>query len=338
MKTDSFRKVKVGESEITCMPSNINLDEWNETSIPNTSSEASMSSVHASSTRSLNPTSRFLSRFSLIPGNISFRLSRTTSLGSSRPCPVSSASLSIFDNEEEHNLHPRPCGSLINRNETQQCSGLLPASFVNQIPSQCHEDTPNNLRSNAPTSGLPSNSLSNPTGGIGTTEGLDVNLFSPRIQTETENIETRHIDRRNGAREPVGTNVSFSRTLSVGRLRERVLRRSTVSDLTFCPLQRERELGDASQDTGRQAVEGDSRVSPSDHSAISSSTSGYPPSSMSNSMFSIQNYEVETSRSRQGRYQDLLEHRSNFLERRRRIRSQVCGFSEFWVTVENLII
>ena len=274
---------------MTCMPSNIGLDGWGETS-------------------------------------------RTTSLGSSSPRPVSSANLSIFDNEDEHNLHPGSPGCLINRSVTQQRSNLLPASFFNQIHAQCHEDASNNSRSNVPTSGILGNLQSNSTDGVCTREGPDVNLLSPRSQTATENVDndTTHIDQRNGAREPVERNFHFSRTLSVGRLRDRVLRRSTLSDLTFFPLQQERELRDASlpsQDIiDRQAVEGDSRVSPSDHSTINSSTNRYPPSSMSNSMFSIQDYEGETSGLREGRYQDLLEHRSNFLERRRRIRPQVCGF------------
>ncbi|KAF7112801.1 hypothetical protein RHSIM_RhsimUnG0191300 [Rhododendron simsii] len=38
----------------------------------------------AFSSQSLHPSSRFLSRFNFIPGNVSFRLSRATSLGSSR--------------------------------------------------------------------------------------------------------------------------------------------------------------------------------------------------------------------------------------------------------------
>ncbi|KAH1150921.1 hypothetical protein GLYMA_16G107700v4 [Glycine max] len=340
VKTESFRKVIAGE--MTCVPSNIDLDGWGETSIPNTSSRTGSISVHSSSTHSLNPTSHCLSRFSLIPGNVSFRLSRTTSLGSSRPRPVSSANLSIFDNEDEHNLNPGSPGRLINRSETQQCSNLLPASFSNQIHAQCHEDASNNSRSNVPTSGVVGNLQSYPTDGVCARERPDVNLFSLRIQTDTENVDndTRHIDQRIGAREPVERNVRFSRTLSVGRLRDRVLRQSTLSDLTFFPLQQERELRDASlpsQDIiDRQAVEGDSRVSPSDHSTINSSTSRYPPSSMSNSIFSIQDYEVETSRLREGRYQDLLEHRSNFLERRRRIRPQVHALQRLGSRFENL--
>ncbi|KAK7386837.1 hypothetical protein VNO78_27175 [Psophocarpus tetragonolobus] len=326
VKEESFRKVKT--DEMTCMPSN-------------TSSRNDSSSIDSSSTHSLNPTSHFLSQFSLIPSNVSFRLSRTTSLGSSRPCPVSSASLSISDNEEEHNLHPGSSGSLINRSETQQSSNLLPESFFNKINAQCHEEASNNSRSNVPTSAVLGRNLhSYPTDGVRTREGPDVNLFSPRNQTETENVDTRRIDRRNGAQEPVEQNVRFSRTLSVGRLRDRVVRRSTLSDLALLPLQQEREqLRDVnlpSQDTDRQAMDGDSRVLPSDHSTIYSSTARYTPSSMSNSMFSIQDYEVETSQLREGRYQDLLEHRSNFLERRRRIRSQVRALQRLGSRFENL--
>lgn len=332
MITESFRKVSSDKSdEIPCMPPDIHINEWNQTSISNTASRIGSSSARAASTQSLNPSNRFLSRFSLIPGNISFRLSRTTSLGSSRPCPVSPATLTIFNDEDDLNLHPGPTGGLVNQNEARQCANLLSASFVNQMPSHCYEDASISLGSNAPASGSYHNSQNNSTSsmqdvtrdGDGAREGSSLNLFSPRILAGTENAETRHYDRRNGAREPVDRNVRFSRTLSVGRLRDRVLRRSTVSDFTFCPLQQDRDVRDGSQDNGRQAGERDSRVLPSDSNTSSSpSTSGIP-----SSLFGIQDYEVESSRSREARYHDLLEHRTNFLERRRRIRSQVCVFS-----------
>ncbi|KAL5063511.1 hypothetical protein RYX36_025248 [Vicia faba] len=272
VKSKSLRKVKAGDSENTCMP-NINLGEWSETRIRDTSSGSRTSSVHASATYSLNPTSRFLSR-----------LRRFTSSRSSRPCPVSSPSFSIFDNEDDASGSGLPC---------------------------C-------------------NMQRNPSCGIGASDELDVNLFSSRIQAEMDTIETRHIDRRNRVREPVEHNVRFSRTLSVGRLRDRVLRRSTSSNLTSFPLRQERELRDDSQNTRRQTVEPDSRVSPSDQSAVSSSTS-----SMSNSMFSNQNYEVESSQLQDGRYRDLLEHRFNFLERGRRIQSQARSLERLGSRFEN---
>lgn len=336
-KTESFRKVKSDKSDE--VPSNIDLEEWRHTA-----SRTGSSSAHSSSNQSLNPSSRFLSRFSLVPGNISFRLSRTTSLGSSRPCPVSSTSLSIFNGEDELSLHPGPPGSLITRNETQHRSDLLNASFVSQVPMQCHEETSNGLRPNAPASvshgnlvsGRPLSSVQDVVrDGNGAREVPDVNIFSPRIHTDTENIETRHTDRRNGAREPVERNVRFSRTLSVGRLRDRVLRRSALSDFTLCPIQREREVRDAGQENGRRVGDRDTRVSSTGRNASNSSTPRYPLPSTPSSLFGIQDYEVETSRSRETRYQDLLEHRSNFLERRRRIRSQVCGIYEIFLSTTN---
>jgi hypothetical protein len=118
VKSKSFGKVKAGDSDTTCMP-NINLDECGETRIPNNAFSGSRtSSVHASSTHLLNATNRFLSWFGISPSNKTFRLGRFIGSRSSRPCPVSSTSLSVFDNDAEHNLHPGPCSSLFNRNET----------------------------------------------------------------------------------------------------------------------------------------------------------------------------------------------------------------------------
>jgi hypothetical protein len=335
LKTECYRKVKVEESdELPCLSSNDNLDAWDQVRTTNTTSRTGSSSVQASSTHSLNPSGRFLSRFSFIPGNVSFRLSRATSLGSSRPYPVSSTSLAILNDEDELHLQAGPASSFVNRNETQQGSDLLPASLTNRTSPQCYQDTTGTLRLNAPAPDFSDNLQDNETirsmarDSDNTRNGVEVNLYSPRIHPENDSVESRQPDRRIGAREPVERNVRFSRTLSVGRLRDRVLRRSSLSDLTFCPSQQEREARDASQHSGRPAWEGETREYVSEGNAVTTpAASGYPPSSTSSSLFSIQDYEVETSRSREGRYHDLLEHRSNFLERRRRIRSQVCKVS-----------
>ncbi|KAL4601960.1 hypothetical protein ACB092_10G018900 [Castanea dentata] len=316
-KTECYRKVKDEKSdELPCLSSDVDLDGWGQSSVTSTVSRTGSSSARASSTQSLNPSSRFLSRFSFIPGNISFRLSRATSLGSSRPYPVSSTSLAILNDEDELHLRAGPANGFIHRNETQQAP-----------------DCSNNLQDNQTMSNIHNVARD----GDSTRNGVDVNLYSPRFHPETESVETRHSDRRIGAREPVERNVRFSRTLSVGRLRDRVLRRSSLSDLTVCPLQQEGEVRDASQRSGRQAWEGETRESVAEASAINTpTTSGYPPPSNSSSLYSIQDYEVETSRSREGRYHDLLEHRSNFLERRRRIRSQVRALQRLGSRFENL--
>ncbi|KAK9985082.1 hypothetical protein SO802_034607 [Lithocarpus litseifolius] len=346
-KTECYRKVKVEKSdELPCLSSDVDLDGWGQSSVTSTVSRTGSSSARASSTQSLNPSSRFLSRFSFIPGNISFRLSRATSLGSSRPYPVSTTNLAILNDEDELHLQAGPANGFIHRNETQQGSDLLPASLINETSRRCCEDTNSSLSLNSPAPDCSNNLQDNQTmsnihnvarDGDSTRNGVDVNLYSPRFHPETESVETRHSDRRIGAREPVERNVRFSRTLSVGRLRDRVLRRSSLSDLTVCPLQQEGEVRDASQRSGRQAWEGETRESVAEASAVSTpTTSGYPPPSNSSSLYSIQDYEVETSRSREGRYHDLLEHRSNFLERRRRIRSQVRALQRLGSRFENL--
>lgn len=294
LKIECDRKEKDG---VPCISSNDELGEWGEASITSTTG--------SSSARSSSTPSRFLSRFSFVPGNISFRLSRATSLGSSRAYP----------DEQDLRLRPVPDNNnFLDRTEAPH-----------RTSTQCHQDTSSHLLDNLQENQtIPSVQNAARDGGTNRV-GVDGNLHSPGILNELENMGTRVSDRRIGAREPVERNVRFSRTLSVGRLRDRVLRRSSLSDNTFCPLQQEREVRDAGQSSGRYAFGGDTRMSrPESNGVTSTTTSGYPPSSMSSSLFSIQDSEVELSRSREARYHDLLEHRSNFLERRRRIRSQVC--------------
>lgn len=327
LKSGCYGKVKVEQpAEMPSISSNVGLQEWDRSNFTHTSSRAGSSSTRASSTQSLNPSSRFLSRFSLIPGNISFRLSRASSLGSSRAYPVSSSSITSHSREELQ-LHAGPSNSLVNRNGNQQGTGLLPVCLINRSPTSYYEDTSANIRLQPPSSVFSEDPMINT---------HDVNLHSTSNHVEIESTETRLADRRIGPREPVERNVRFSRTLSVGRLRDRVLRRSSVSDLTFCPLRREREV--TSQGGEGQVSENETGTSGTNRNAPTSPTSsGYPLSSMSGSLFGSQDFEIETSRSREARYHDLLEHRSNFLERRRRIRSQVCELSaldnDSWVLI-----
>ncbi|KAK8626359.1 hypothetical protein V6N13_134008 [Hibiscus sabdariffa] len=150
-----------------------------------------------------------------------------------------------------------------------------------------------------------------------------VNLFSPVIFSDADADRDR--DRRVGvgSREPVERNVRFSRTLSVGRLRDRVLRRASLSDFTFCPLQQN------SNQTHTFAADRESQQ------PANSSSTPTAPAIPNNPVFNIQDHEVENSRSREARYHDLLEHRSNFLERRRRIRSQVRALQRLGSRFEN---
>ncbi|KAF7120988.1 hypothetical protein RHSIM_Rhsim13G0145000 [Rhododendron simsii] len=75
VKADCYGKFQVGESDETaCMPSNSDLHEWGQSNLMDTIPRAGSSSSQAFSSRSLHPSSRFLSRFNFIPGNVSMEL------------------------------------------------------------------------------------------------------------------------------------------------------------------------------------------------------------------------------------------------------------------------
>lgn len=120
---------------------------------------------------------------------------------------------------------------------------------------------------------------------------------------------------RQVVREPsVDRNVSFSRTLSVGRLRDRVLRRSSLSDFTFRPSHQ------GEDDTDLFSAD---NTAAEDTPVTSTSLLNRSASSIRRTLFGVQDQQTPSPLVREGRYQGLLEHRSDFLERRRRIRSQV---------------
>ncbi|KAF8033455.1 hypothetical protein BT93_D2155 [Corymbia citriodora subsp. variegata] len=272
VKDECHRKAEVDSSaDMSSMSSDNEFQEWNQPSVTGPVARAGSSSIRASSTQPLNPTNRFLSRFSFIPGNVSFRLSRATSVRSSRDYDISPTNLAVEDNEEDSPLHGSPPSGLVNLNGSQQ-----------------------------------------------------------------GNVESGLPERRAGSREPVERNVRFSRTLSVGRLRDRVLRRSSLSELSFGPV----HLGEVRNDTEgseRQALSVEMTDSaPADNSLSSASTSGYSPSGLSRTLYNHQDHDIEAMRSREARYRDLLEHRTDFLERRRRIRSQVRALQRLGSRFENL--
>ncbi|WCJ31621.1 RING/U-box superfamily protein [Euphorbia peplus] len=210
---------------------------------------------------------------------------------------------------------------VIHGNETHQTIHLLPTSRIQNQESTSASSHHHNQGNHAITS---------------TPSGDGNGSHSPTTHTNSDSFETRVSDRRNGAQETVEPNVCFSRTLSVGRLRDRVLRRSSGSDATFCPFQQEQQVRDVLQDIGAETLTSEMRISETEqHGLLSPTTSGYAPAT-SSSMLSVHNHELEATRSRDTRYHDLLEHRSNFLERRRRIRSQVRALQRLGSRFENL--
>jgi hypothetical protein len=124
-----------------------------------------------------------------------------------------------------------------------------------------------------------------------------------RNLVEPEDVNLRSSYRR-GSQEPFEGTVRFSRTLSVGRLRDRVLRRTPFSDGLFTPsLLYDRAVWPSGNASARQ------------DSAMTQRTN----SDRSSELRSDSNSETL----REASNRDLLERRSAFLERRRGIRSQV---------------
>ncbi|CAI9759521.1 unnamed protein product [Fraxinus pennsylvanica] len=337
---DRSDKVESAE-EMNYVTSNVELNDWAETSFSHTVSREGGSS-QAFTSRLLNPTSRLLSRCSFYPGNLSFRLSRSSSLGSSRAYPASSTSFTISNNGD-HSSH---IGRMMNRNERSKGCDFLPACFSNQPPVLRHEDLPtSNLQFSPPTTNF-SDSLQD-TQHIRASQNALIHrddtqtectpsFFSPENVSNIEGTGIRHVDSRIAAREPIERNVRFSRTLSVGRLRDRVLRRSSVPDMGLYTSKQDREVRHASQVTERRDLGHESGLAMSEENVFAASnSSSHALSIMSSSSYRSQNNEFETSRARETRYHELLEHRSNFLERRRRIRSQVRALQRLGSRFEN---
>ncbi|KAF6168902.1 hypothetical protein GIB67_038399 [Kingdonia uniflora] len=324
------RKVKDQQQpvdEVPCICSAAELNEWSQESVTASFPTSDNSSVQSAPSRSLFSLSRLRSRFSSIPGNISFRLSRAASLGSSRAYSLFSNGLTASNTEEGYVKSTNSASSSVNIDENHRDSsssdalrlGPMTSQLLNHLPNEDTVSTQDVARNNENAGFLP--------------EG---NVSSPRNHTDRESIETRVHFRRSGDREPLERSVQFSRTLSVGRLRDRVLRRASFPEELFGRLQEDRGLRDSSQDIELEAHGGTRRTPASNrNSEISPGSPGYPQPLSSDTLYNSQDDSFETPRPRETRFQDIMEHRTDFLERRRRIRSQVRALQRLGGRFEN---
>ncbi|KAK4389096.1 hypothetical protein Sango_2246600 [Sesamum angolense] len=342
---DIFRTDKAEESnEMNCINSGIELNEWGESSFTNTVSREGTSRDFSS--RSLNPPSRFLSRFSFYPGNLSFRLARASSLGSARSYPASSTRFTISNEEEEEEEEEEECAgpssSSVNRNDRPQGCDFFPACFSNRSPRTRDEDCTSNSSPDLSDNFQDDRQLNSGHDVLRSRNDARVdcspNLFSPINHINSDGAGIRHAERRFTAREPVERNVRFSRTLSVGRLRDRVLRRTPAADLDLYHFQQDRAVGLTRHVTGRQGLgHAETEATSDDNNFNQQVSSDNVQSNFSNPFYGSQSNVYETH-VRETRYRDLLEHRSNFLERRRRIRSQVRALQRLGSRFENLSV
>ncbi|CAL9106793.1 unnamed protein product [Musa textilis] len=258
------------------------------------------SSSNAVVDRSSGTSGRSHSRFNFIPDGISFRLNRAVSLGSSGS------------------------RSLLSTGPSGPRSGMGEQVLVNLDRSVDRNDTQNG-------STLEMSSSQN-AGRINAEREVTFSQYSNRSFVESRN--TRHSHRRLGPQEPLEGSVRFSRTLSVGRLRDRVLRRTPFSDGLFYPaFLEDRSVWSSLQASGRQAL-GGARRTPSSH-RISGFLSDSSSSNLRRIARSMDIHDDSVS-NRRTMHHDALEHRSAFLERRRRIRSQVRALQRLGSRFESL--
>ncbi|XP_027083188.1 uncharacterized protein [Coffea arabica] len=315
VKTKCCRKVKVQQpDELNCVTSSMDSDEWDQ-------SRGSRMS-RAFSSRGLNPSSRFLSRLNILPGHISFRMNRANSLGSARPYFASSTSFQMSNNEDE----PSTSGSMIDENDRIHNHNHFPRCFSSRSAMSPGEDlgTGDFLQSTS----TPSAAREGVDPGVDSGE----NSFS-RNRAYSEGTEEGLANRRIASEETVEQNVRFSRTLSVGRLRDRVLRRTSFPDFAFGPLEQDRETEHASQVSEGRILGAGRRPTSAEENSDSQASSSR---SRADASGSLHRHNGDTPRPREARYHDLLEYRSNFLERRRRIRSQVRALQRLGSRFENL--
>ncbi|XP_008797985.2 uncharacterized RING finger protein C4G3.12c isoform X2 [Phoenix dactylifera] len=268
---------------------------------------SSSSSATAAVSRSSNTSGRF-SHFGFFSDGINFRLNRAVSLGSSRADSLFSAGLSFPNNDAGDHAIVDVDSSLNNVNDTHE-------SVI--------------VENNSPQDVVRNNERVEATFG----------RYSHTNHLESENAELRYSNRRLGPQEPLESSLQFSRALSVGRLRDRVLRRTSLSEGVFGPVHLEdRSAGSTGQVNGRRLLGGTRRSQSfsnrnDDVLQDPSSTHPYPIAGTSGMNA---DHDSETPQPRETSNHDLLEHRSAFLERRRRIRSQVRALQRLGSRFESL--
>ncbi|GJN14332.1 hypothetical protein PR202_gb01145 [Eleusine coracana subsp. coracana] len=237
---------------------------------------AAATSISAAGNQSPNLLDRSRPRF-----GVNFGLSRAVSLGSSVACSILSSGLSTSANpgESHGNVDDSSDASI------SQQGGALTAGI---------DSTLDMLRDSV-------------------TAQARAARQARRNLLESEDANLRNSYRR-GSQEPFEGSVRFSRTLSVGRLRDRVLRRTPFSDGLFTPsLLYDRAVWPSGNASARQ------------DSAMMQRTNSDRSSEL----------RTDSDTSREASNRDLLERRSAFLERRRRIRSQVRALQRLGSRFEN---
>ncbi|XP_072963990.1 uncharacterized protein [Typha angustifolia] len=270
----------------------------NHLGVISSSSSGTLPSIN----QSTSSASRMRSRFGFIPDGIGFKLNKAVSLGSSAAHSLFSAGFPITRGNGGGSDRS------LDGNGTQDYAAVGTGSSQNVIRA--------NVRAESTTT---------PT--------------ACRNRVGIENSEVGHSFRRHGTQEPLDGNVRFSRTLSVGRFRDRVLRRTPFSEGLFTPALLDVSSVHSTQQASARRILSGTRRPTSSSTTITESHSDSLGSRLYRSASSMDRNEgnsSETLQHREASNRDVLEHTSAFLERRRRIRSQVRALQRLGSRFDNL--
>lgn len=291
--------------------------------------------------------------------NSNLRLRRARSLGSSEAYSFFARRLRRQSSSVERN-RGFDNGHLRNRSDQQQVQGSRSHNFCESRPR--HQSDHSMQARVVQCTDLPLNALewenafSEPsseahrdnrasqhdlTCNINQSAASDQNVSSviDSYSTPVESRDARRIQRR-GTPEHVEDNVSFRRTRSVGRLRDRVLRRTTSSEGSFGVLQGDSVARETRQHNGRRFWEALTRASSNRHAGTTPTLAQDQFLRTLRSMNDSRRQREERSQMNEGtphNNSSILEHRSLYLEeRRRRARSQVRALQRLSSSFENL--
>ncbi|KAF3795910.1 Receptor-like proteiny region transmembrane domain- and RING domain-containing protein 4 [Nymphaea thermarum] len=327
VKGDGLRSIPITE-----INSGVGFDGWVQENAPSTEFvDESNSGRFPSTTEPLGSSNLLSRRLNVIPDHGRTVLNKETSLGSSEAC-------SVLSNGPEISSSFAACreGGLESRSgvlpEDNSCSSstfplVEPSNgVVRDVDSSCGEpkfaNSASVVQERGPVLAIAQDGEGHSSIALSETSRSGSSLS----HLGTTSGEQRRPCRRTGTLEAAGDGIQFGRTLSVGRLRDRVLRRNASSRGSFNHVANDDMYRDVRQGTVRQIL---------DHATeeIINQRAENPQTSSNYNVINSDSSVRSTNNSHQFRLNNQQAgadvnnntpplHRSTFIERRQRVRSQ----------------
>ncbi|XP_031482305.1 uncharacterized protein LOC116252288 [Nymphaea colorata] len=342
VKGDGLRSIPTTE-----INSGVGFDGWVQENAPSTEFvDESNSGRFPSTTEPLASSNRLSRRLNVIPDHGRAVLNKETSPGSSEACSVLSNGPEIsssFAACREGGLESES-GVLPNDNSCSLSTFPLvePSNGVfRDVDSSCAEPQFANSASVVQERGpvLATAQDREGHGSIGLSETSRSGSSLGHLGTTSG--EQRRPCRRTGTLEAAGDGIQFGRTLSVGRLRDRVLRRNASSRGSFNHVANDDMSRDVRQGTVRQILDHATEEIINQRAENPQTSSNYNVINADSSVRSINNgHQFRLNNQQAGADANNNTpplHRSTFIERRQRVRSQVHALQRLGSRFENLV-